>query len=506
MGSFSKRRLLFFFLLSILGIVFLSTFTSSCNSEEPSEEKYIKYCGSCHQLPDPANLPKYIWKDHVLPEMAARLGYYYNDFSLDHYGEEEQFYIGESNIYPSYQSVTASDWEEISNYILSRAPDRIENIPIRKGRSDTIVSFDPIEYNWKAYGVKDGISYIDYDPTQKQLVYGDNKGGLYQLDPVQPIKLGQYTSPISSFIDHDTFQYITEIGHIHPSEIPKGALYLKSGSRVDTIINKLHRPVYTVIDDLDNDGTPEVIICEYGHHTGSLTLLHQENGKFVKKTLAAMPGSIKVKVEDMNEDGKKDIVVLFAQAQEGIYTFYQGDDLSFSVEKNIAFKPEHGASWFELFDYEGDGDLDLAVVNGDNADYSITLKPYHGVRLYLNDGKNNFEEVWFYPINGATRIIADDFDQDGDFDFAVSAFFTDLHRVPEEGFVYLEKTNSPSFEFNAQISTSGKKGKWLIMESGDIDVDGDIDLILGHFTMPGGQRSSIKTNINMLILENQLNP
>jgi len=36
-------------------------------------------------------------------------------------------------------------------------------------------------------------------------------------------------------------------------------------------------------------------------------------------------------------------------------------------------------------DVNHDGWTDLVVVNGDNADFSIIPKAYHGVRVYLNN-------------------------------------------------------------------------------------------------------------------------
>ena len=102
----------------------------------------------------------------------------------------------------------------------------------------------------------------------------------------------------------------------------------------------------------------------------------------------------------MDNDGKKDIVALFAQGREGIYIFYQKDNLEFSVDPVVLMPPEYGSSWFSLLHYNNDGHLDILLANGDNADYSRFLKPYHGVRLFINNGKNEFTEKWFYPCFG----------------------------------------------------------------------------------------------------------
>ena len=52
----------------------------------------------------------------------------------------------------------------------------------------------------------------------------------------------------------------------------------------------------------------------------------------------------------------------------------------------MRYQPNYGSSWFEMMDFDGDGDLDLITANGDNADLTYTQKPYHGMRISLNDG------------------------------------------------------------------------------------------------------------------------
>lgn len=37
----------------------------------------VKYCGSCHQLPDPSLIDAKSWEDDVLPEMGPRLGIFF---------------------------------------------------------------------------------------------------------------------------------------------------------------------------------------------------------------------------------------------------------------------------------------------------------------------------------------------------------------------------------------------------------------------------------------------
>jgi hypothetical protein len=153
----------------------------------------------------------------------------------------------------------------------------------------------------------------------------------------------------------------------------------------------------------------------------------------------------------------------------------------FDAQSILRFPPSYGSSYFEMNDFNKDGYADIIYTCGDNADYSPVLKPYHGIYIYLNDGKNNFTQKYFYPINGCYKAIANDFDNDGDLDIATISFFADYKNHPEEGFVYLE--NNGDFNFSPFTLEAAKYGRWLTMDAGDFDGDGKTDIALGNFSL-----------------------
>jgi hypothetical protein len=166
----------------------------------------------------------------------------------------------------------------------------------------------------------------------------------------------------------------------------------------------------------------------------------------------------------------------------------------------------YGSSYFELCDFNADGKQDILYTNGDNADYSAILKPYHGVRIYLNDGKNHFSQSWFSPMYGASMARAGDFDDDGDYDIAAISFFPDFKNHPEHGFIYFENNEG---HFTPHITSLAASSRWITMESADIDNDTDIDLILGALTFPNGVPDSLfkvwrNNETSLLILKNNL--
>jgi hypothetical protein len=172
-----------------------------------------------------------------------------------------------------------------------------------------------------------------------------------------------------------------------------------------------------------------------------------------------------------------------AQGDEGIDIYYNRGDGRFNRERILRFPAVYGSVFFEITDFNHDGHWDIVYVNGDNGDYSPVLKPYHGVRLFLNNGKNEFTEDYFYPIHGAYKALVRDFDSDGDFDIAVVAFFPDFFNHPEKSFLYLENISRPdTIEFKASTFPEAGMGRWITMEAADVDSDGDEDIMLGSFT------------------------
>ncbi|WP_377178205.1 FG-GAP repeat domain-containing protein [Namhaeicola litoreus] len=480
------------------------------SKREKQVRLYESYCASCHILPSPDVLPRQIWEEKLLPDMAARMGIVDNGYNpLKGLPFKEAESIIKSGIYPAAPIMSSEDWSLLKSYILEMAPDSLPSINEPHSAS-TLQQFRAVSISLD----ENPGNFVTYFECRNDTMWiGDLQGNLFSFmyGDIKPKTRLQANSAVVDFYQYDGKSYITAVGKLDPSDIASGQIILLENDSLRPAKELFHRPVNMYVKDLTGDNEPEFIISEFGNLTGQLSLVeHPFDEQFKKTTLLPQPGTIKVEVVDLNRDNRLDIVALTSQGDETITVLYQQEDHSFIPEKVLRFSPIYGSSWFELIDYDKDGDLDIVTVNGDNADKTFVHKPYHGLRIHLNDGNNHFEEKYFYPLNGATRFTVDDFDQDGDFDFGIISTFPDYEKYPEYSFVYLENTDSNTFTFSPAIIQESIDSRWFLLDKGDIDKDGDLDIILSSFTytftpVPKNMTDHWREkNTDLLILENKL--
>jgi hypothetical protein len=266
--------------------------------------------------------------------------------------------------------------------------------------------------------------------------------------------------------------------------------------------------VHTARADLNADGRADYVISQFGSRKGRLSWFEAgATGEFQEHILLDRPGTIRSEIRDLNGDGRPDIIALTGQAWEGVHLFANEGGGNFGHSAILEQHPAFGYSDFQIADFDGDGDSDLLTVNGDNGESSAPPKPYHGLRIYLNE-RGRFTERWFFPLHGAYGARVKDFDGDGDLDMAAISYFPDYARSPEESFVYFE--NAGNFVFNSVSVPEHAAGRWITMDAGDFDGDGDEDVVLGSLVLgptsiPIPQALAEKWKLNgpaILLLEN----
>jgi hypothetical protein len=491
--------------------------------KHPGQALHTTYCGACHAIPEPAELDKATWKNSILVRMGAYMGIYYDN--VRYYDSVPAQWVepgpgGErvraGNIYPSKPVITREEFEQLRDYVLQNAPDKTlgpnKLLPIdAKG----IPGFTPHLLRPDTQLLQPLLTAIAIDTTQHEIYAAYIQQEILRIQPQ-----GRITQRIDGFMGPVQLlprpQGITllDIGSMGGSDDPKGLLVagkdLKAlKSRPSTNMEALQRPVFAQYGDLDSDGDEDMVLCEFGYHFGELAWHEQTAaGKYTRHTLHPDDGAVCARIHDFNQDNQPDILVLTANADERLELYVNEGQGKFKKKLLFRFSPTFGCTYIELVDWDKDGQMDILMVNGDNGDYAPILKASHGIRLYKNLGALKFKEEFFIGMNGAYGLRARDFDRDGDTDIAAVSFYPDYKGRPEEAFIYYQ--NQGGNTLRAFTFPEVKLSRWMVLDAGDMDGDGDEDIVLGAFNVKSGDASDatyaawMKENAPIVWLENTL--
>lgn len=477
----------------------------------PDGETLAKiYCGTCHQFPAPGLLPRATWKEHVLPRMAYMLGIYPNEqtrAALLEAGAGGQAVLA-ANTFPEKPLLDTIAWQKIQAFYLSQAPSALilpQADTIRQGLSLFKAEFPDYQLSPPSTTL--------VKCTENGLYIGDaNSRSLYRFNA--GLALQQTAKVREGAVSLDETNHdlrLTVMGSFSPTDAPSGFILQlpKTGGRPPAfLLENLQRPVHSAFSDLNGDQREDIVVCEFAKWSGGLSWWQQlDGGGYEKHLLRNRPGAIRTEIRDFNQDGRPDILALFGQGDEGFFLYWNEGQNRFREQRLLQFPPSYGSSSFSLFDYNADGHPDIIYTCGDNADYPPILKPYHGVRIFQNDGKMQFKEKFFYPLHGAYGAIPRDFDQDGDLDIALVSFFPNFKNQTNESFVLLE--NDGKGHYRPYTFPQAGLGRWMVLDAGDIDQDGDEDIVLGSLAFEvipdnGEVGRWVQNGIPFVVLRNQL--
>lgn len=445
------------------------------------------HCGNCHQFPEPALLEKAIWQQGVLPKMALRFGLRVEASSLAKQMQEQDD-LNEGiklGVFPANPTMAEADWQKIVAYYGSTAP--AHALPAAP-KTSVSVGLPLFKLRSPAKPIEALVMMLKYDSVARCVLVGSRRGSLLRLDGrLNRLDSTFMQSPPSDARGYANGQFdVLTMGIMDPNDSTAGMLSRQQKGIASPLIPALKRPVHASYADLNGDGREDAVICQFGNYTGQLTWFEQQSRGYRAHLLDPVPGARNTIIRDVNGDGRPDVVALLSQGDEQVAVYYNeaGIDAqtpAFRKETVLRFPPVYGSSYLEMSDVNQDGFPDLVYVNGDNADYSYSVKAYHGVRVFLNDGHFRFKQAWFYPMNGASKVLARDFDGDGDIDLAAIAYFPNYKKTPVESFIYFE--NQGELTFKPRTFATPERGHWLTMDAGDVDQDGDVDLLLGSFQL-----------------------
>jgi hypothetical protein len=489
-----------------------SVSTTHAADDAVLERQVLQFCGDCHAVPRPESFPKDNWLHEV------RRGF--------------DFYVKSGRSDLDVPVIT-----DVARYYRERAPDRLEWDPAPTPDADSLFQANPQQPTDPWSDGEPSISFVNAGggagEPQSFWVSDMQRGEIAQVNATgQRLRSmnGLVQNPVAvrtTDLNQDGNEdlLIAELGSFLPEDHDRGAVRFVSDwqqsqpQQAVSLLDDVGRIADLQIADFNNDGRPDIVAAEFGwHSTGGVHVLLQqssstvENLQFEHQRLDQRAGAIHVRVVDLNNDHRPDIVALLAQEYEQVVAFINRGTQFETVVLWAAPDPSFGSSGISVVDFDQDGDLDLLYTNGDTFD-SFLVKPYHGISWLENVGPKatpndenavaatehrpadvpHFIEHRIGSLPGVHRALAGDFDLDGDTDVAAVALIPDqtLNDIdhPMESVVWFEnRTGSGDQEqpsFARHVVAVGRPGH-AALEISDIDHDGDADLIVGHFSSADG--------------------
>ncbi len=474
----------------LLGVLILSisTILNSCKSntgkayvltgDTISDGKALvqTHCTKCHALVPVNALTKDVWTVHTLPAMAQFFAI--KTYGIDYYKED-----GDTS------GMSLANWAAIVAYYKKMAPDTLA----------AAKSPAPLAKDWAGFTLRKAAhsndicftTMITANPKTGNIYTGDVvSGNLTEWDSqfkiVNAVKLPSAAVNLSFLKDSAGIQQaiVSCIGRLDPIDFPNGRVFkinLSGKPQLNQLATELPRPVQTLSADFDKDGQQEVVICGQGGVKGGVYLLKMDAARktYKQTSITDRPGAAQAITGDFNKDGWIDVMVLYGAVDEGLAMYLNNKKGGFDAKELLKFPPVNGSTSFQLADIDHDGDMDLVYSCGYNFRDSRILKPYHGLYIFENTGNFNFKQKWFYPINGCTKAVAADFDDDGDLDIATVAFFADMKNDPAEEFIYFEQ--GKNMQFKPHAMPVSQNGRFMSMDVADINHDGKPDILLGNY-------------------------
>ena len=449
-----------------------------------SDEEQVKaFCGDCHKLPDPKQLPRDAWYDGV------KLGF--------------EFYArsGRTDLKPPTV-------ETVVNYYRERAPEMI-SIPdppaVDKAWLDRfrVEKLDWQDNNYVTAGVS-SLSWLPvFDQNEPLLVACDFRdGSISALDlrtkgsPRQVLaRLNNPCRVEPCDLDADGYQdlLVAELGSTLPSDHRFGEVIFLRRDPANRLFAKIvlstsmGRVAEVRTGDFTDSETADILFAEFGHRQhGGIHMLSNlaepnEVPKLVSKQIDMRPGTLQILPHDWNNDGDLDFVSLTSQEYESIDLFVNRRG---RFERHVLWTaPDltYGSIGLRNVDLDQDNDMDLLYVNGDCFDNTYA-NASHGIQWLENLGNLRFKYHRLADLTCASVAMPADIDGDNDLDIVCAANMPwnvkplALRRSNATSVAIMEQTSPGKFEMH--VIERGLP-HYACMETADFDNNGKVDFAVG---------------------------
>ncbi len=452
-------------------------------------------CGtSCHAFPPPDILPRGIWRDEIARMALIR----------DNKPEPR----GPRGV-AGRMMVLPPDMERVLRFYLSKAPAALPAPTpwpaatsasfTRRGFAPTDALPDPAIAHVRLVDIEGDarLELLATDMRYGMVLLGKPYDASTTLEPIAQLNNPARISVTDFDKDGIKDLFVSDLGEFLPADHMKGSVaWLRGtgGRTFETLgVDVGPRVADVELADFNGDGTLDVAVSAFGwRKVGNLTVLENHTTdytrpSFVARVIDPRPGAIHAIPTDLNKDGRLDLIALFAQQFETVVAFINTGAAEIAFTPQVLYTAPHpnwGSSGIQVVDLDMDGDPDVLLTHGDTFDDDI-VKPYHGVLWLENRGNYQFVEHRLADLPGASRAQAIDLDGDGDMDVVAAAFIADGggsegDQTTLPGLVWMEQVAPGRFE---RRTLEMGLPRHATLDVADYDLDGDIDIVVGNFTV-----------------------
>ncbi len=235
-------------------------------------------------------------------------------------------------------------------------------------------------------------------------------------------------------------------------------------------------------EDLDGDGYLDLAVGIYDHRgtpEGRSRVWWGGPGGFdpTSRSMLEAYGVRRLVAADLDHDGWMDLVAAVARRNDDSWeassVVWWGSP---SGPADATRLSTPGAQDVAVADLDGDGDLDLAFACARD-DTSFSIDSY----VYWNERGFSSSDVTALPTVGASRVLAEDLDADGDTDLFFVAF-RGARTFRNDSSIYWNE--SGAFQDASRTALYAQGGLDAVAE--DLDRDGWLDLLVVHWRSDAG--------------------